>query len=281
MEQKPFDKMTAEDLFGIHPEFCARALALTKKKNADYAGMDGKTPFANFEQCSKNYGLDQVDGKVMIFSKMADKMCRLASFLKTGTLLTENESVEDALIDMVNFSVLMYAKMLEDEGWYRDPVQQNIHSSIKQAQASVARNSMTSGLSFIKPYGMDSAQFQEMLSGGIGVVGVTGSTGYTRAISDEEFVRISAPEQIAQALADGQKISFDLIEQHPKANLIQELRRDILDVRSKEEFAKKKYKYFDMQWGGFGETFKYVEMTKEEFEKSNSPWKIYEEVKND
>jgi hypothetical protein len=40
---------------------------------------------------------------------MTDKMSRLSSFVESGKLAVENESFEDTIIDIVNYSVLMYA----------------------------------------------------------------------------------------------------------------------------------------------------------------------------
>jgi hypothetical protein len=40
---------------------------------------------------------------------MTDKMSRLSSFVESGKLAVENESFEDTIIDIVNYSVLMYS----------------------------------------------------------------------------------------------------------------------------------------------------------------------------
>jgi len=43
--------MNRDGLFAHHIETCDFALELMKKKNNDYAGNSGETPFANFERC--------------------------------------------------------------------------------------------------------------------------------------------------------------------------------------------------------------------------------------
>ena len=45
----PPARMNQADLFVFHEKFCTDALAVTKKKNNDYAGSGGTHPFANFE----------------------------------------------------------------------------------------------------------------------------------------------------------------------------------------------------------------------------------------
>jgi hypothetical protein len=40
--------MTKDELIRNHEQLCHMARELMKRKNADYAGRDGKEPFANF-----------------------------------------------------------------------------------------------------------------------------------------------------------------------------------------------------------------------------------------
>jgi hypothetical protein len=75
--------MTREDLFKLHSEICQEALELMRKKNNDYA-------------CS------------------ADPLSRISTFLNRGELSLSNESVYDAIVDMINYSVIL-AGLLKDK----------------------------------------------------------------------------------------------------------------------------------------------------------------------
>lgn len=84
-----------------HPEFYRildEMKALHEKKAADY-GL-GKDMLANCRG-STEFGLPAWVGVAV---RMNDKMTRLKSFAQKGTLA--NESVEDSLIDLANYSVL-------------------------------------------------------------------------------------------------------------------------------------------------------------------------------
>jgi hypothetical protein len=98
--------MTREELFEIHENMCKYALELMKKKNADYAGNDAANPFANFKR-AEALGICTTEQAFLV--RMTDKMSRLSSFASKGKLLVEDESVNDTLIDLINYSVLLAA----------------------------------------------------------------------------------------------------------------------------------------------------------------------------
>lgn len=77
-----------------------------RKKNADYAGNEGKEPFANFTRV-ESMGICSTEQGFLV--RMTDKMSRLSSFVESGKLAVENESFEDTIIDIVNYAVLMYS----------------------------------------------------------------------------------------------------------------------------------------------------------------------------
>jgi soluble cytochrome b562 len=93
--------MTRDELFAFHDQCAARAKALMEKKNKDYAKESD--PLRNF----RRHGLK---GFVV---RMDDKMARLDNFVENGTLAVSDESVEDSLIDLLNYSVLMLAMLQE------------------------------------------------------------------------------------------------------------------------------------------------------------------------
>jgi hypothetical protein len=98
--------MTREELLKIHEDLTTKARNLMRKKNADYAGNDGREPFANFTRVEA-MGICTTEQGFLV--RMTDKMSRLSSFVESGKLAVENESFEDTLVDIVNYSVLMYA----------------------------------------------------------------------------------------------------------------------------------------------------------------------------
>lgn len=83
---------------------CDEALNLMRRKNADYAGSGGENPFANFTR-SEAMGLCSTEVGFLV--RMTDKMSRLSSYVESGKLLVEDESVTDTLIDLINYSVLL------------------------------------------------------------------------------------------------------------------------------------------------------------------------------
>lgn len=76
------------------------------KKNADYAGNDGLEPFANFTRVEA-MGICTTEQGFLV--RMTDKMSRLSSFVECGKLSVENESFKDTIVDIINYSVLMYS----------------------------------------------------------------------------------------------------------------------------------------------------------------------------
>jgi hypothetical protein len=97
--------MTKDELFKLHEDMCCDALELMRKKNADYAG-GVSDPFANFRR-AEALGVCSTEQAFLV--RMTDKMSRLSSFAKKGTLAVEDESVHDTLLDLINYSVLLSA----------------------------------------------------------------------------------------------------------------------------------------------------------------------------
>lgn len=98
--------MTSEELFRIHTELTNNALELMKKKNHDYSGKSGKEPFANFTR-AEAMGITTTEKGMLV--RLLDKMSRLSSFCESGEFKVEQEKLEDTIIDMINYSVLLYA----------------------------------------------------------------------------------------------------------------------------------------------------------------------------
>ena len=89
MSQNPPDRV--KQMINVHSE----ALALFKKKNADYGDS-----FATF-------------GPIGVIVRMQDKINRLVSLSKNSVSFVSDESLRDTLIDLHNYSAM--AVMLLDE----------------------------------------------------------------------------------------------------------------------------------------------------------------------
>jgi hypothetical protein len=102
--------MKSEDLFKIHKKLCNDALSLMKKKNHDYAGNSGVEPFANFTR-AEAMGITSTEKAMLV--RMLDKMSRLSSFVENKEFKVEDEKLQDTIVDMINYSVLLYAYLLD------------------------------------------------------------------------------------------------------------------------------------------------------------------------
>lgn len=100
--------MKRNELVEFSKEFFEKCHEIMESKNADYSGAQ-EDPFANFKAVEV-YGILT---EVGFLTRMADKMARIASFIKRGELLVKDESVTDTLRDLANYSMLL-AAYLED-----------------------------------------------------------------------------------------------------------------------------------------------------------------------
>lgn len=88
------------DLQDLHVYLTQKALDIIVKKNIDYTN-NNNDPFANFK-ASQIFG---VAPEIGILIRMTDKMKRIETFVTKGNL--QNESVEDSIVDMINYTVLL------------------------------------------------------------------------------------------------------------------------------------------------------------------------------
>jgi len=105
--------MRHERLLKIHEETCTKALEIMRQKNNDYCGgknASSKEALANFK-AARILELHPVIGLLL---RVQDKLMRIRSFVADGQLRVENESVEDACDDIVNYAILCKALLIEE-----------------------------------------------------------------------------------------------------------------------------------------------------------------------
>ena len=95
--------MNREELLKHHGTICNQAKELMKKKNHDYAGEGGDSPFANFTR-SEDMGICTTEQGFLV--RLCDKLSRLSTFASAGELKVDNESYHDAIVDIINYCVL-------------------------------------------------------------------------------------------------------------------------------------------------------------------------------
>ena len=86
--------MTREDLLALHTRMTEKARQLMSVKNADYGA--NKNPFRNFDR----------HGLYGILVRISDKLARLETFTERGELSVKDETVQDTLMDLINYAVL-------------------------------------------------------------------------------------------------------------------------------------------------------------------------------
>ena len=99
-------RMTREDLLKIHQDLSSKSYTLMDQKNQDYAGSAGTQPFANFERVEA-LGICSTEKGFLV--RLTDKISRLSSFAEAGSFAVTDESLEDTVVDIINYAVLILA----------------------------------------------------------------------------------------------------------------------------------------------------------------------------
>tara|TARA_Y100001938_G_scaffold123630_1_gene173054 strand:- start:1528 stop:1959 length:432 start_codon:yes stop_codon:yes gene_type:complete len=114
--------MNQKEYLKHHDDMCGKARALSYKKNCDYAGENGKDPFANFNRC-EYMGICSTERGFLV--RLTDKFSRLSTFCETGRFEVADESFEDTCLDIINYVCLMSAyvkdKRSNEHGCIEDP----------------------------------------------------------------------------------------------------------------------------------------------------------------
>lgn len=108
--------MNKREYLEFHREACEKMMAITQAKNSDYTGA-GDDPFANFTRVEALGITDPVRGFLV---RMTDKIARITSFAQKGVLEVKDESVEDTLLDLANYSLLLAAYIKSEKDKARE-----------------------------------------------------------------------------------------------------------------------------------------------------------------
>ena len=92
--------MTKQEYFEFAEDFFNKCVETSRKKNADYTG-GSDDPFSNFTSVGEDWA------EIGFYTRMTDKMARLKSFIKNGSLQVKDESVIDSLNDLANYCALL------------------------------------------------------------------------------------------------------------------------------------------------------------------------------
>ena len=95
--------MNKQEYLKFHAEVCQKLQDITAKKNADYTGVSDD-PFSNFSKVEE-LGVTTTEQGFLV--RMLDKFMRITSFVQKGVLEVKEESVEDTLLDLANYCILM------------------------------------------------------------------------------------------------------------------------------------------------------------------------------
>ena len=97
--------MNRDQFLQYHKNCLAKMHEITKAKNTDYGGGTDDA-FFNFTRIEK-FGIATTEQGFL--TRMFDKFARLTSFLKNGNLQVKSESVNDTLLDLANYCILLSA----------------------------------------------------------------------------------------------------------------------------------------------------------------------------
>ena len=99
--------MNRKQLLALHSELTSEAKELMERKNHDYSGGEnGESPFLNFSRV-ESMGITTTEKGFLV--RMTDKISRLSTFSKVGNFVVADESLKDTILDIINYSILLYA----------------------------------------------------------------------------------------------------------------------------------------------------------------------------
>lgn len=112
------ESIDRDRLLRLHTEMTQEARSLMEAKNHDYSGgKDASDPFLNFTRVQK---LGITDTKTGFLVRMTDKLSRLITFSHNNKFRTKDEALKDTILDLINYSVLLYAYSQTEKDDYKE-----------------------------------------------------------------------------------------------------------------------------------------------------------------
>lgn len=100
--------MNIENFLKLKHKLFEKSDEINRKKGFDYAGAEDT--LYNFKLIEF---LGVAPSELGCFLRLTDKISRIAQFLRTGVFKVEEESLEDTVIDAINYLCLFYALITE------------------------------------------------------------------------------------------------------------------------------------------------------------------------
>lgn len=106
--------MDHKTYINYHKQMCDKMVEITAAKNHDYAGGQNEA-FANFTMV-ESLGITSTEQGFL--TRMTDKITRIINFVNSGVLKVKDEKIEDTLLDLANYCILMagYIKSKREAG---------------------------------------------------------------------------------------------------------------------------------------------------------------------
>ena len=99
--------MDRRGLLEMHDALSSEAKVLMEIKNHDYSGgKEESSPFLNFTRV-EDMGVCTTEKGLMV--RMIDKLSRMSTFSDSGEFMVEEENLRDTVLDLINYSILLYA----------------------------------------------------------------------------------------------------------------------------------------------------------------------------
>ena len=103
--------MDTAAILKIHETICAECREIMQRKQADYAGGTGLTPFRNFD-LAPTLGICSREEGMLI--RLSDKVSRIATLMRHPAQV-KDESLRDTVRDLINYAVLIEASLIESK----------------------------------------------------------------------------------------------------------------------------------------------------------------------
>lgn len=105
--------MTNKDIIEYHKEITDKMRSIIEAKNSDYGATDNDA-FSNFKAVERE---DMATVEQGFLTRIMDKLNRIKTFIKKGYYKSDDEKIEDTVIDLANYVILLsgYIKSKQDE----------------------------------------------------------------------------------------------------------------------------------------------------------------------